>query len=91
MCGCAYELLLVRWRTAAAKQFFFRKIERGNNLHTRQTACSRCLKEKSLTRLDLLNIPQSRKMLKRLNGIIGCKDKTSSWHLNGFPDGSNKR
>ena len=22
-------------------------------------------------------------------GIIGCKDKTSSWHLNGFPDGSN--
>ena len=29
-------------------------------------------------------------MLKRLGGIIGCKDKkTSSWHLNGFPDGSN--
>ena len=22
-------------------------------------------------------------------GIIGCKYKTSSWHLNGFPDGSN--
>ena len=21
-------------------------------------------------------------------GIIGCKDKTSSWHLNGSPDGS---
>ena len=21
--------------------------------------------------------------------IIGCKDKTSSWHLNGFLDGSN--
>ena len=21
--------------------------------------------------------------------IIGCKDKTCSWHLNGFPDGSN--
>ena len=32
-------------------------------------------------------------MSKRLGGIIllvGCKDKkTSSWHLNGFPDGSN--
>ena len=28
-------------------------------------------------------------MSKRLGGIIGGKDKTSSWHLNGFPDGSN--
>ena len=26
---------------------------------------------------------------KRLGGIIGCKYKTSSWHLNGCPDGSN--
>ena len=26
-------------------------------------------------------------MSKRLGGIIGCKDKTSSWHLNGFPSG----
>ena len=25
-------------------------------------------------------------MPKRLGGIIGSKDKTSSWHLNGFPD-----
>ena len=24
-------------------------------------------------------------MPKRLGGIIGCKDETSSWHLNGFP------
>ena len=29
-------------------------------------------------------------MSKRLDGIIiGCKDKTSSWHLIGFPNGSN--
>ena len=28
-------------------------------------------------------------MLKRLGGIIGCKDKTSSWHSTGFPSGSN--
>ena len=28
-------------------------------------------------------------MSKRLGGIIGCKYKTSSWHLNGFPDDSN--
>ena len=27
-------------------------------------------------------------MSKRLGGIIGCKDQISSWHLNGFPDGS---
>ena len=28
-------------------------------------------------------------MSKRLGGIIDCKYKISSWHLNGFPDGSN--
>ena len=28
-------------------------------------------------------------MSKRLGGIEGCKYKTSSWHLNGFPDGNN--
>ena len=25
---------------------------------------------------------------KCLGGNLGCKDKNSSWHLNGFPDGS---
>ena len=29
------------------------------------------------------------KMSKRLNGIKGCKYKTSSWHLNRFPDADN--
>ena len=29
------------------------------------------------------------KMSKRLGGIKGCKYKTSSWHLNGFPFGGN--
>ena len=28
-------------------------------------------------------------MSKRLDGIIACKDKTSSWRLIGLPDGSN--
>ena len=28
-------------------------------------------------------------MSKRLGGIKCCKYKTSSWHLNGFPDGNN--
>ena len=31
---------------------------------------------------------RGKKMSKRLGGIKDCKDKTSSWHLNGFPDGS---
>ena len=40
-------------------------------------------------RSDELSIPQSGgKMSKHLGGIIGSKYKTS-WHLNGFPDGSN--
>ena len=39
---------------------------------------------------NLLRITQSGgKMSKRLGDIIGCKYKTSSWHLNGFPYGSN--
>ena len=44
------------------------------------------------TRLDLLSIPQSGggEMSKHLvGGIKGCRNKTSSWHLNGFPDGNN--
>ena len=28
------------------------------------------------------------KMSKRLGGIKGGKYKTSSWHINGFPDGN---
>ena len=28
------------------------------------------------------------KCQKRLGGIKGCRDKTTSWHLIGFPDGS---
>ena len=43
------------------------------------------------THLDLLSISpsQGEKVPKRLGGVIGCKYKTSSWHLNGFPYGSN--
>ena len=25
-------------------------------------------------------------MSKRLGGIIGCEDKTSLWHINGYPE-----
>ena len=32
---------------------------------------------------------QGENMSKRLGGIIDCKDKNSSWYLNGIPDGSN--
>ena len=46
---------------------------------------SGCLKKKQ-------NAPrpsEHKKMSKRLGGIKDCKYKTSSWHLNGFPDGNN--
>ena len=56
----------------------------GNHL------AGRFVSRKILTLVDLLSIPQSGgKMSKRLGDIIGCKYKTSSWHLNGFPDDSN--
>ena len=32
---------------------------------------------------------QSGGKMSKLGGIIGCKFKTSSWHLNGFSDGGN--
>ena len=35
------------------------------------------------------HFPVRGEISKRLGGIIGCKYKTSSCHLNGFPDGSN--
>ena len=48
-----------------------------------------CLK-KIRTHLDLLSIPHLwGKMSKSLGGIKGCKYKTSSWHLNRFPDADN--
>ena len=48
-----------------------------------------CLKKNPNEPRPSLSIPQSGgKMSKCLGGIIGCKFKTSSWHLNGFPDGS---
>ena len=28
---------------------------------------------------------RGKNMSKRVGGILGCKDKTSSWHLNDFP------
>ena len=42
-----------------------------------------------MTHLDLLSIPllSGGGGIKRLGEIIGCEDKISSWHLNGFPDG----
>ena len=46
--------------------------------------------KKSLNASKPSNLPPDRgKMSKRLGGIVGCKDKTFSWHLIGFPDGSN--
>ena len=48
-----------------------------------------CLKKNMNASRPSEHSPVRGKMSKRLGGIIGCKDKTSSWHLNGFSDGSN--
>ena len=64
----------------------------GNNNRPSQKRLLSCFFKKNLS---ASNRPSERppvkgkKMSKRLGGIIVCKYKTSSWHLNGFPDGSN--
>ena len=47
-----------------------------------------CLKE-NLNAPRLSENPPEEGMSKRLGGIIGCRNKTSSWHLIGLPNGSN--
>ena len=49
----------------------------------------RCLKKNQNAPRHFEHPPvKGEKMSKRLGGIKGCKYKTSSWHLNGFPDGN---
>ena len=55
-----------------------------------QTQAKNCLNKNLNAPRPSEHPPQSGgKISKRLGGIIGCKYKTSSWHLKGFPDGSN--
>ena len=49
-------------------------------------ACALCLKKDLNASRPSEHPPVGGKMSKRLGGIIGCKYKTSSWHLNGFPN-----
>ena len=79
----------VKIRKGLEKVAHINRVIEKLNLTKFGTTCGGSLK-KILTHLDLLSIPQSGgKMSKRLDGIIGCKDKISSWHLNGFPYSSN--
>ena len=49
-----------------------------------------CLKKNQNTPRPSEHSPvMGEKMSKRLGGIKGCKYKTSSWHLNRFPDADN--
>ena len=48
-----------------------------------------CLKKNMNASRPSQHPPVRGEMSKRLDGIIGRKYKTFSWHLNGFPDGSN--
>ena len=67
------------------------------SLYYTNTRINNCILKKKLnaSSLDLVSIPQSEgqreknvKMF-RWGHTVGCKYKTSSWHLSGFPDGSN--
>ena len=69
---------------------------KGVPLSSRRATASNCLCQSTRFLKKNLNASRSSehppvrgKMSKRLGGIIGCRYKTSSWHLNGFPDGSN--
>ena len=67
------------------------------------TTSSHFVVRKIRTHLDLLSLKKNQstprpsehppvmggEMSKRLGGIKGCKYKTSSWHLNRFPDADN--
>ena len=49
-----------------------------------------CLKKNQSTPRPSEHPPvMGEKMSKRLGGIKGCKYKTSSWHLDRFPDADN--
>ena len=48
-----------------------------------------CVKNQNAPRPSEHPPVRGEKISKRLGGIKGCKYKTSSWHLNGFPDGNN--
>ena len=49
-----------------------------------------CLKKNQSTPRPSEHLPvMEENMSKRLGGIKGCKYKTSSWHLNRFPDADN--
>ena len=63
---------------------------RGHTLDTRALDDLICLKKNQNAPRPSEHPPvKGEKMSKRLGGIKGCKYKTSSWHLNGFPDGNN--
>ena len=52
--------------------------------------CETCLKKNQNAPRPSEHPPvRGEKMSKRLGGIKGCKYKTSSWDLNGFPDANN--
>ena len=66
--------------------------EWGENTHTlRGKQLSSCCLKKNENAPRPSEHPPVRGggMSKRLGRIKGCKYKTSSWHLNGFPDGNN--
>ena len=63
---------------------------RGSRSRMKRRAMIQSLKKNQSTPRPSEHPPvMGGKMSKRLGGIKGCKYKTSSWHLNRFPDADN--
>ena len=79
-----------RWSFVDVPLIYFLSNRPRTGLATTYITGYCCLKKnQNAPRLSEHPPVRGEKMSKRLGGIIGCKYKTSSWHLNGFPDGNN--
>ena len=64
-------------------------LNKNQNASLKTLSRQTCFKENLNASRPSEHPPVRGEMSKSLGGIIGYKYKTSSWHLNGFPDGSN--
>ena len=70
-------------------EIYLLNLSSGAPKHTLHRRLWRLKKNLNAPRLSEHSPVRGKECQKRLDGIIGSKDKTSSWHLIGFPNGSN--
>ena len=78
---CAREILILLQQ--------YSMCDNGNIQHTSHEAYMYLKKNQSTPRPSEHPPVMGGEMSKRLGGIKDCKYKTSSWHLNRFPDADN--